>query len=97
MPTISYRLLILLIITFVLAVTPWYAVLAECQKLGVYCGKPPTDGFPGCCPFDRDANDEQVRLKCKNVENGIGTCEIVEEDPEEDPDENSGMSSMGGE
>ena len=85
-PTIHKLSIILLIVT-ALAVSPLYGAFAECQKLGEYCGDPPTATFPACCPFDTNANGEQVPLKCKNLDNGVGTCET---------DENSGNEGMSG-
>ena len=78
MPALSYRLSITLTIAIALAVSPLCNVRAECQKLGEFCGSPATETFPGCCPFDTNSNDEQVPLKCKNVDNGVGTCETDE-------------------
>ena len=63
----------------ILASSPLCGAFSACQKLGEYCGSPSTETFPACCPFDTDANSEQVPLKCKNLDNGVGTCETVED------------------
>ena len=78
MPTLIHKLTIILVIAAVLAVSPLCGAFAECQKLGEYCGSPPTETFPSCCPFDTNANGEQIPLKCKDVDNGVGTCETTE-------------------
>ena len=72
------KLSIILTIASIIAVSPLCAAFSECQKLGEYCGSPPSGAFPSCCPFDTNENSEQVPLKCKNVDNGVGTCEVVE-------------------
>ena len=80
MPTYIQRVSIILTVAISLAVSPLCSALAECQKLGEYCGSHPTETFPACCPFDTDSNSMQIPLKCKNVDNGVGTCETSEED-----------------
>ncbi len=78
------KLTFILTIAIVLAISPLCGAYSACQKLGEYCGSPPTETFPACCPFDTNSNNEQTPLKCKNIDNGVGTCETVE---------NSGSSS----
>ena len=92
MTILIYRLSVFLAAT-VLAVFPFCKAYSECQKLGEYCGAPPTDTFPSCCPFDTDSDDEQVPLKCKNLDNGVGTCEIVEESDKTDNADDSEKNS----
>ena len=78
MTTFIYKPLIVLIVAILMAISPLCVVFAECQKLGEYCGDPPTDTFPVCCQFDTNGEGEQVPLKCNNLDNGVGTCEIDE-------------------
>ena len=47
-----HKLLIIVAVVTTLAISPLCKVFAECQKLGEYCGNPPTETFPACCPFD---------------------------------------------
>ena len=79
MSKMIYKLSIILTFAAILAVSPFCRAYSECQKLGEYCGNPPTETFPGCCPFDTNSSGEQEPLRCKNVDNGVGTCETVEE------------------
>ncbi len=79
MPAFIYKLFIIPLIAIALAVFPLCGAFAECQHLGEYCGDPSTETFPACCPTDTNENNEQVPLKCKNLDNGVGTCEIDEE------------------
>ena len=78
MPTLTHKLSIILVIASILAISPLCAAFSECQKLGEFCGNPASETFPACCPFDTNTSDEQVPLKCKNVDNGVGTCETDE-------------------
>lgn len=95
--SVKYKLSVILVIATALAISPFCRAFSACQTLGEFCGDPPSEMFPRCCPFDRDSEENQIRLKCKNIENGIGSCEPVEyedpEEPEEEPDEGD-MSSM---
>ncbi len=92
MPALIYRLSIILTAA-VLAVFPFCGAYSECQKLGEFCGNPASDTFPACCPFDTDSEDEQVALKCKNLDNGVGTCEIVEKSDKTDEEPNKDNNS----
>ncbi len=98
MSTFKYKFSIILVIAAALAVSPFCRAFSTCQTLGQFCGNPPSDMFPKCCPFDTDLEGNQIQLKCKNVENEIGSCESVKyhnssssgdessaEDPGEDP------------
>lgn len=80
---ITYKLLTILTVALLLAVSPLSEALCACQKLGEYCGTPPTETFPACCPFDTNSDGNQIPLKCKNAENGVGTCETVDEGEEQ--------------
>ena len=74
-----HKLSITLLMAAILASSPLCGAFSACQKLGEYCGNPPTETFPACCPFDTNATGGQVPLKCKNLDNGVGTCETVED------------------
>ena len=69
-------------IAIALAVSPLCGAYSACQKAGQFCGSPPSETFPACCPFDTSTDGGQVPLKCKNVQDGVGSCEQVENDPE---------------
>ena len=86
MPALFYRLSIILTVALILAVSPFCRAYSDCQKLGEFCGSPASETFPACCPFDTNAmSGGQVPLKCKNLDNGIGTCE-TDEDSASDPE-----------
>ena len=86
MSTFIYKPAIIFITATALAVFPLCGAFAECQKLDEYCGAPPTDAFPACCETDTNAKGEEVSLGCKKVDEGVGTCEEVVNDPAEKTD-----------
>ena len=71
------KLILFLGVVFLIAVPDG---LCACQKLGEYCGSPATETFPACCPFDEGPNGKP--LKCKEVDNGVGTCQQVKSEEE---------------
>ena len=77
--SILKKLLVLVSVPTCLVLIPFQSAFCECQELGVYCGSPASETFPACCPFYTDANGKQTPLKCSKVDNGIGTCELLEE------------------
>ena len=85
-----HKLSAFLLIVIALAASPLCKAFAECQKLGEYCGNPPTETFPACCPFDINTmSGEQAPLRCQNLDNGVGTCETDEDsasEPESEPE-----------
>ena len=89
MTAFIHKLTLILTIAIGLAISPLCRAYSLCQTLGEYCGDPPTTTFPACCPFDTDANDKHVALKCKNIDNDIGTCEIDEDSGDSDSSKSS--------
>ena len=73
------KFVLLLFIAFAIGLFQFQNGFCSCQQLGEYCGSPATETFPACCPFYTNGEGQQVSLKCLNVDNGVGTCEISNE------------------
>ncbi len=81
MSTFIYKQSIIFITAAALAIFPLCGAFAECQKLDEYCGDPPTEEFPACCPVYTNAKGEEVSLKCKkDADSDLGTCEAENTD-----------------